>query len=422
MNSRGAMVDNPVEHQTFPGDASELPPVRNSGRRARFLALIRAALALSATVLLASCGGESSGEETGQERTARPPIESAEDTPAVNGAANGRYTPAAETSGSLQAVESTRVEAASSVLRDSNRNAYDLLEALRVLELGADDEIDETALALLGRLGAQGARAVLPIRDALLDSRELGDIPPALRSALLDVLLGMNEPGVELAALELLAGSPEPFEIWRVGEFLELIQPGRYTDGIRLAAEEALITADPQTFVPPEFFQLLGLVGNSETALVLAEVPLEQQAYASLALAALPDGGGVPILEGEARVFETGRDTLEGRLALELLAQEAPGSPQAATALVDLAKNGVVPRNLWPYLLDLVAGRWTLSMSEPPPELIVGSHTYFGTASNQVIWRVAPHPDDEPDGFEVERESLLYRLQLYMPDDIAWDP
>ena len=306
--------------------------------------------------------------------------------------------------------------------RLSSQNAYDLLDELRSLDLGEGDELGGEAEELLRQLGAQGARSVLPIRDLLLDSRGTNDIPQALREALLDVLVGLNSPEVEPAALELLTANPEPFEIWRLGQYLELTHPGRYSDSIRLAAEQALITADPQSFIPPEFYELLGIVGNADTAIVLAEAPLEQQAYAGLALAALPDGEGVSALERQASVFETGRDTLEGRFALQLLAQEAPRSPQAGAALVRLAETGSIPRDIWPYVLDLVAGNWVLSMNKPLPELLVGSHTYYGVAGNQVIWRVAPQPGEAIDGFEERRVYLLDQLQPFAPADLAWDP
>jgi hypothetical protein len=73
-------------------------------------------------------------------------------------------------------------------------------------------------------------------------------------------------------------------------------------------------------------------------------------------------------------------------------------------------------------VLDLVAGNWVLSMHKPPPELLVGSHTYYGNAGNQVIWRVAPDSNLPADGSEEQRLLLLDQLQPLAPDDLAWDP
>jgi hypothetical protein len=296
-------------------------------------------------------------------------------------------------------------------------NANDLLEDLKSLAWNEDTASEEQAAYLLQRLRAQGADALVPIRDFLLDGH---DASPALREALLEVLLSLRLPQVEDLALELLASGVPPAELWQLGQYLENVQPGKHADFILRAAEQALINAEPVTFFPAEFFQLLGALGNEETALLLAELQMERGPYASIALAAIPDGRGLPVLEQNARIFAAGRDTLEGRLAIQLLAQQAPQFPQAAAALIELAEQGTIPHDIWPYVLDIVAGHWLLTM-EPPSGGLVGSHTFYRPEGDQVIYRVAPPPGAD-DGLQSERLFLLDRLQPLAPMDPGTNP
>ena len=125
------------------------------------------------------------------------------------------------------------------------------------------------------------------------------------------------------------------------------------------------------------------------------------------------------MLEQDARAFEAGQDTLQGRLALQLLAQQAPQQPEAAAALIELAEQGVIPNGLWPYVLDIVAGSWEITVSEPPSDDLIGSHTYYHAEGNQVIYRVARHEDDIGEGREEQRLHLLDRLQPFAPPDLV---
>lgn len=299
-------------------------------------------------------------------------------------------------------------------------SANDLISDLQELSWNKDDRENAAVNELLRRLDAQGASAVVPIRDFLLDEANSRDSPSALRHALLDVLLGLGLPEVEDAVLVLLAAGPSASEMWQLGAYLEFVQPGRYSEVIRSAAELALMEADPTTFLPPEFFLLLGEFGGVETAALLARAPPHQEAYAGLTLAQLRDDSGLQILSEDARMFEAGRDTVQGRLAVQLLAQRAAQSPVAAAVLLELAQQGVIPQDLWPHVLDLVAGNWELSLIEPPAELLVGSHTYYRPEGNQIIWRVARPPYGTDDGLQEQRLYLLDRLQVLAPADLAW--
>jgi hypothetical protein len=283
---------------------------------------------------------------------------------------------------------------------------------------GAMERAEHTA-ELLQRLRALGADALIPIRDYLLDAGKAGTVPPALRQALVDVLLSLGLPEVEDLALQLLASGPAAGEVLQLGQYLEFVQPGKYSEVILAAAEQTLIDTDPVTALPADFFLLLGALGTEETAMMLAELQEQYGAYASLALASIPDGAGLPSLAQDARLFEAGQDTLQGRLAVQLLAQMAPQFPQAAAALIELAERGAIPHDLWPYVLDLVAGNWELTLIEPQAGNLNGSHTFYRPEGNQVIYRASRSYGETDDGFQSQRLYLLNRLQPLAPPDLG---
>ena len=126
-----------------------------------------------------------------------------------------------------------------------------------------EDTVDgKEASDLLRRLQLQGTDALITIRDFLLDATRTGQVPPELRQAVLEVLLGLESPEVEGVALQLLVSGPEAFEVLELGLYLEGVEPGKYSDAVLLAAEQALIEAGPAVMLPAEFFQFLGEIGK----------------------------------------------------------------------------------------------------------------------------------------------------------------
>src|SRR5205814_3448939 len=73
--------------------------------------------------------------------------------------------------------------------------------------------------------------------------------------------------------------------------------------------------------------------------------------YSAIALAELPDGGGIPAL------IEMAQGASSGKLnALEMLAQLSTQYPDARAALVEQARANKISPNMWPYLTPLLAG------------------------------------------------------------------
>lgn len=368
--------------------------------------------------LVSACTGESDPEDS---RVAEPPVAQI-DIPETERRSAERPTARATASRNDSATFDARQAPDPTMEPVIPTNARDLLSELQTLEWDGDPESEARMANLLQKLRLQGADALIPLRDYLLEDDGSATGSPELRRVLLDVLLYLGLPEVEGIALELLSSKPAAMEVWQLGQYLEAVQPGRYSDSIRTVAEQALIHADPATILPGEYFQFLGELGNDQTALLLSVLPMHQEAYGSLALAAIPDGSGVPLLAQDARAFATGQDTMQGRLAVQLLAQQAPQFPEAAAVLIELAQQGVIPHDLWPYVLDIVAGTWELTTIQPPPNDLLGSHTYYHEQGDQVIFRIAQHQPETVDGLQSQRLYLLDRLQPFAPPELTLNP
>lgn len=365
--------------------------------------------------LVSACTGESEPEESG---VTEPPVAQI-DMPETERRFAERPTTRPTTSGNDSATFDAR-QAPDPTIEPAN--ARDLLADLQSLVWDEGAESEERMAYLLQRLRLQGDDALIPLRDYLLKSDGSDTDSPELRRALLEVLLNLGLPEVEGIALEVLASQPAAMEVWQLGQYLESVYPGKYSDAIRTVAEQALIHSDPATILPGEYFQFLGELGDDQTALLLSALPMHQEAYGSLALAGIPDGSGVPLLAADARAFEAGRDTMQGRLAIQLLAQQAPQFPEAAAVLIELAQQGVIPQDLWPYVLEIVAGTWALTPFQPPPNDLLGTHTYYHEQGDQVIFRVAQHQPETIDGLQSQRLFLLNRLQPFAPPDLTFNP
>lgn len=305
--------------------------------------------------------------------------------------------------------------------KTNRRDSDDLLNELKTLAWDEDTIDGGEASDLLRRLQLQGADALIPIRDFLLDARRTGQVPPELRQALLEVLLGLESPEVEGVALQLLANGPDAFEVLELGLFLEGVQPGKYSHAVLLAAEHALTEAGSTMMLPAGFFQFLGELGNEETVLLLAEMPWHHQAYASIALASIPDGSGFATLEQEALGLVTNPNSMHGRVAIQLLAQMGPQFPEVATSLISLAEQGAIPLDVWPHVLDIVAGNWELTLLEPMPGDLVWSHTFFHQVGNQVIYGATRHQDATDNDLDAQRLYLLDQLMPLVPPGLPTD-
>jgi hypothetical protein len=295
-----------------------------------------------------------------------------------------------------------------------------LLDALLWVAAGESPEQSTLLAELSDSFVQQGAAALFEVRKAIEalarspfavypDQSEFGQL-----AALIDVLLQFEAQEVEAIVVDLLDEGVPPQIVCRLAGYLEASRPGVYDREIRLAAEHALNAAGDDTPIPGQLFQYLGQTGDASIVPLLAGMPSHRDAYASVALALIADGNGLPLIESDARYFESGRDTMQGRLAVELLAQLAPRSPDAAAVLLELAERELIPEDIWPHVVELVEGRWELTLM-PPGSGVMGTHTIYRPEGNQVIYRVARQEKDEDPAISDQRLGLLDSLRRLAP-------
>lgn len=301
------------------------------------------------------------------------------------------------------------------------RDADLLLEQLASLSL--ETEPDAAALeSLLAELARHGDGAIWSIRDFLLKTG--GDYAATedsalreVRGALLELLLATDLPDVELMAAELIDSTYDAREVWRLGRYLDSVRPGAYDNLIRHAGQQVLFASGDETLLPGEFFQLIGEAGDLGTAGLLLNEPMHRDAYVSVALALIPDGSGMPLVEEDARLFADGHYTQHGRLAIELLAQQAPAQLSDSQLLVDLAERHRIPTDLWEPVLGLVAGQRSITL-EPPDSGWRQTSMIHRPEGNQSIFRIERDP--ALDSFETigRRLMLLHQLLPHAPDHL----
>jgi hypothetical protein len=300
----------------------------------------------------------------------------------------------------------------------------DLIDELAWLLGQADPATLQDVENNLLKLRGFGLEGLLAVQQYLLDDSALNspgdpDDPQIeqqydLRAVLLDFLLRSGSPAVESLALELLEHGLAPMEVAVVGRFLQETSPGSHSAAVRQAVERAFHTAASPADLPGDLFQLLGETGDEFTLALLASMPMHRDAFASVALALLPDGSGIPLLEQDARLFEHGRQTTHGRLAIALLAQQAHRFPAAADVLLDLAGKNLIPDDMWAQLASLLAGDLQLSLI-PPDRGRFATHTIFRPEGDQVMYLTPVTPSYENFDEIRQRLALLDILQESAP-------
>ena len=277
------------------------------------------------------------------------------------------------------------------------------------------DEQIKDALAGLGHETLEAIRLRLESGEALSTLGDENSWEGSEEQLLLQVLLSLEMPEIQAIALDWMAASPSPRAVAELGRYLGQHSPGVHDGAIRAAAELSLLSAASLSEVPGELFQLLGEYGDAGTVNLLADMPWHRDAYASVALALIPDGSGMGFLVRDARLFGQGQSTTHARLAIELLAQQAHLSPDAAEALLELAERGLIPTELWPDVLAAAAGEQYLSLVRPV-SCLQSVHTIFRPEGDQSLYRVKRiGPPPEEAWVEEFRLAVLEALLQFAP-------
>ena len=213
----------------------------------------------------------------------------------------------------------------------------------------------------LRQLVQQGAAGVPAIGEFLRKNTDFdfGDSAGALgygsaRAALFDALLQIGGPQATSVLLQTMQTTAEPREVAVLARELETLAPEQYRQEALSAARQALAMAGSGKLEGADvgpLFELMYKYGGTGVVPELEQAAKQWNYYATIALAQLPDGAGIPALIQIAQ----GTSAPKGN-AVELLAQTAPQYPEARAALLDLARANKIPPSLWPYLTPLLAG------------------------------------------------------------------
>jgi hypothetical protein len=191
-----------------------------------------------------------------------------------------------------------------------------------------------------------------------------------LREALIDALLQIGGVPATAVALEQLDATHDPLETALLARGLEALEPGAHSGAVLDAIDDTLAWAGEareSADLAPLFDLLRGYGGERAVALLERSVP-QWGEYAAIALAGLPNGEGIPTLTALAAA---GDAPIENRvLPFQALGQATAGSPEAADALLDLARSDRIPDQAWRALGDVLAGkhlRFARSMLDGTP-------------------------------------------------------
>jgi hypothetical protein len=235
----------------------------------------------------------------------------------------------------------------------------------------------------------------------------------SMREALLDALTKIGGPQAISVMAEVLSNTTTPAEVAMLARNLEALAPEVYRQQAVSAARGALAAAmgapEGGGDVAP-LFEVLLKFGGVEATADLERAASHWGHYATLALAEVPDGGGVPSLLRIADA-SAGRAPHPARLqALQVIAQLAPSNEQARTSLLALAREGRIPAPLWPYLARPLAGEQArlqnplLDSGEGPSEDSHAGVVHITSGNQNLIWTKAE------GGLSAEQQAGLTTL------------
>jgi hypothetical protein len=254
----------------------------------------------------------------------------------------------------------------------------------------------------------QGNAAVPAIREFLEQNQELnfGAIPggellgqSSLRSAMINGLAQIGGPEAMSVLAQTLQATTLPSEIAQLAQVLEQQSPGQYRPDTLSAINEVLAMAGkgqlPANWDVGPLFKVLQNYGDGSTASVLDQLQPQWRYYATLTLAGMQDGVGLPALIHEAQDPAAG----SGReFAYQLLAQSAAQYPDATAALLEAARSGQIPDAAWRKIATGLAGdQYQIGSPPGPPDgsglPLPGLKTYHIASGNQNFYSLPLPPD-----------------------------
>jgi hypothetical protein len=291
--------------------------------------------------------------------------------------------------------------AAAAALPPESAHAQQLLQRLSQLDSNQSKITPEQAAAFrqnLKELATQGAAALPAIRQFLEKNQDLafdGDATSqigysSLRAGLFDTLRQIGGPEATDVFLGTLRGTADPSEIALIARYLDEQEPGQHRQEIVSAARETLEQTAAGQLQAKEvgpLFQVFQKYGDANSVADLEKALPQWQYYATMALAGLPEGQGISALTQRAQAnAATGKSA--NTFALQMLAQMSAQYPDAASALVEQARQNQIPDRVWTKIVEGLAGDQyqigkaptdTANPNSPP----AGLKTYHIESGNQ---------------------------------------
>jgi hypothetical protein len=219
----------------------------------------------------------------------------------------------------------------------------------------------------LKQLVASGAAAVPAIREFLERNLDLSfeEVKggkavgySSLRTGLLAALPQIGGPEALQLSLQVLQTTADPREIALLTQNLEQLAPGEHRQEALNAIRETLEQASKGDLGRRDVGPLFQVLQTLDDSTVISELEKSQPQwsyYATMTLAGLPDGAGVPALIGAIRDPSVA-GTARGNFALQMLAQIAPMYPDAAAALLEQARANQLSERAWRQIATGLGG------------------------------------------------------------------
>lgn len=214
-----------------------------------------------------------------------------------------------------------------------------------------------------------GAESVPAIREFLAQNLDVNfqSLPngnelgfSSMRLAMFDALRQIGGSDAEALSADVMQTTTSPAEIAILAGNLNSMAPGQYGDAALTAARIALDNPalDPSKVDVAPLFQVLQQLGGVNALGDLQTAAGKWNFYAPIALANLPDGGGIPLLAQMAQ-NAGGSFSSSSSMALQMLAQLAPQYPDAANALISQLQTLPAGSRAWMNIASVLGGQQT---------------------------------------------------------------
>lgn len=303
---------------------------------------------------------------------------------------------------------SKRSTPGAATVREGTAQARQLVEQLSGIETTkgtiSPEQAEKWKLGLK-ELASQGPAAVPAIREFLEKNQDInfgiirGGVmleQPSIRMALLSVLKQIGGPEASDVMVQTMGATGIPSEVALLGNYLEEQAPGQYRQQAVSAAKEVFAMAAQGQLPGWDIGALLEMVRNFDAASVqptAEKLQHEYPFYASMALANLEGGAGIPALLRQSPGSGEAAATADGNFALQMLAQVAARNPEASSALLQQARQGQIPESAWPKIAmglggDQFAMFTFMADGRPDVPSVPGLKTYHVEAANQNFYSV----------------------------------